>query len=52
MEDLIERLENAERELKKIGRTHTTATERQRIIGKVEGVRLALSYAREYLAAE
>lgn len=44
MDELIDRLEKAERELLKLGQHYTRATERQRIAGKVEGVRLAISY--------
>jgi hypothetical protein len=48
MDELIARLEQAEKTLLTISEEKPIKTDRIRLQGKAEGVRLALSYAREY----
>ncbi len=51
VQDLIERLENADAELKDMVNGHISELgfDAMRLDGKAEGVRLALSYVREYV---
>ena len=49
MRDLCERMEAANRELTRMSEKATSTINQARLAHKAEGVRLALSYAREYL---